>query len=160
MSMDFNENFVIARNVFEEIEDSTSINIRKIISENQNNILNQTNYTQIAIFSASIAIFKTLVNEFDQTKINPKIVLGHSLGEYSALVANNTLSLKDASKLIKIRGNLMHSAIEPNISGMAALIGKNCEFVENIILNHKLDVEVANDNSSQQVVISGSIESF
>ena len=59
MSMDFNENFVFSRNIFEEIEDSTKINLRKIISQNDNNILNQTNYTQISIFASSIVIPST-----------------------------------------------------------------------------------------------------
>ena len=79
MSMDFNENFDVARKVFQEIEDSTQINIRKIISENPLNNLNQTNYTQISIFSASMAIYKSLLNEFGYEIIKPKIFLGHSL---------------------------------------------------------------------------------
>ena len=65
MSMDFNENFDVAKKVFQEIEDITHINIRKIISENPLDNLNQTNYTQISIFSASMAIYKSLLSEFD-----------------------------------------------------------------------------------------------
>ena len=61
MSMDFNENFDAARKVFQEIEDSTRINIRKIITENPSDSLNQTNYTQISICSASMAIYKSLL---------------------------------------------------------------------------------------------------
>ena len=64
MAMDFNENFDVAKRVFQEIEDNTEINIRKIITENPSNNLNQTNYTQISIFAASMAIYKTLLNEF------------------------------------------------------------------------------------------------
>lgn len=158
MSMDFNDNFIISREIFDEIENTVKINIRDIILENTDNKLNQTNYTQIAIFSASMVIYKTLLNEIGLDKINPEIVLGHSLGEYSALVANNTLSLKDASNLIQIRGALMNSAITPNTSSMAAIIGKNAEFIENIINKNKLNIEVANDNSPMQVVISGMLE--
>ena len=61
MSMDFNENFDVAKKVFQEIEDSTQINIRKIITENSSDNLNKTNYTQISIFSASMAIYKSLL---------------------------------------------------------------------------------------------------
>ena len=149
MAMDFNENFNISKNVFSEIEDSTKINIRKIIHKNQEDKLNQTNYTQIAVFAASTVIFKTLLDQIGIEIIKPEIVMGHSLGEYSALVANHSLNLAEASHLIKIRGELMNSAIEPNMSGMAAIIGKNVNEINEII--------VANDNSPMQVVVSGLI---
>ena len=158
MAIDFNDNFTTAKNVFQDIEDSTKINIRKIIYENQDDKLNQTNYTQLAIFSASTAIYKTLINQIGFDIVNPKIVLGHSLGEYSALVANKFLNLVDASNLIKIRGELMNSAIKPNLSGMAAIIGKNANFVDELIKNNNLNIEIANDNSPMQVVVSGLIE--
>ncbi|MDC0193214.1 ACP S-malonyltransferase [Pelagibacteraceae bacterium] len=158
MSMDFNENFDVSRRVFQEIEDSTQINIRKIITENPLDILNQTNYTQISIFSASMVIYKTLLSEFGNEIIKPKIFLGHSLGEYSALVAGNLISIKDASILIKKRGELMHSSIEPNISGMAAIIGKNADFIDDVINKNNLKIVIANDNSPMQVVVSGLIE--
>jgi [acyl-carrier-protein] S-malonyltransferase len=158
MSMDFNENFDVARKVFQEIEDSTRINIRKIIAENPLDRLNQTNYTQISIFSASMAIYKSLLSEFGNEIMKPKILLGHSLGEYSALVAGNLINIKDASILIKKRGELMHSSIEPNVSGMAAIIGKNADFIDDIINKNNLKIVIANDNSPMQVVVSGLIE--
>ena len=157
MTKDFNDNFPFSSKVFDEIEDSIKINIRKIIYEDDNGKLNQTNYTQIAIFSASIVIYKTLIKEIGLYTINPKIVLGHSLGEYTALVASNVISLSDASNLIKIRGELMNSAIKPNLSGMAAILGKNADFINAIIKKFQLNVEIANDNSPMQVVISGMI---
>ena len=155
MAIDFNENFNISKDIFTEIEDATKIEIRKIIIENQEDKLNRTNFTQIAIFSASIVIYRTLINQIGLEIINPEIVLGHSLGEYSALVAINSLNLKDASRLIKIRGELMHSAIEPNTSGMAAIIGKNAKDIDEIIAKNNLDIVIANDNSPMQVVVSG-----
>jgi len=158
MSMDFNENFDVARKVFQEIEDITQINVRKIITENPSDNLNQTNYTQISIFSASMAIYKSLLVEFGYEIIKPKILLGHSLGEYSALVAGNLINVADASILIKKRGELMHSSIEPNVSGMAAIIGKNAEFIDDVINKNNLKIVIANDNSPMQVVVSGLIE--
>ena len=154
MAMDFNKTFVFSRKIFEEIEEYTKINIRKIICED-NDKLNQTNFTQIAIFSVSTVIYKTLIDQIGIDIINPKIVIGHSLGEYSALVASNVLSLSDASNLIKKRSELMNSAIKPNFSGMAAIIGKNADFVTNLIKNNNLNIQIANDNSPMQVVISG-----
>ena len=72
MAMDFNENFDVAKRVFQEIEDNTEINIRKIITENPLDNLNQTNYTQISIFSASMAIYKSFLSEFGYEIIKPK----------------------------------------------------------------------------------------
>ena len=158
MSMDFNQNFDVAKRVFQEIEDSTQINVRKIITENPLNNLNQTNFTQISIFSASIAIYKSFLSELGNEILKPKFVLGHSLGEYSALVAANFINIADASKLIKKRGELMHSSIKPNISGMAAIIGKNVDFIDDVIKKNNLKVVIANDNSPIQVVVSGLIE--
>ena len=158
MSMDFNENFDAARKVFQEIEDNTRINIRKIIADNPSDRLNHTNYTQISIFSASMAIYKSLLSEFGNEIMKPKILLGHSLGEYSALVAGNFINIKDASILIKKRGELMHSSIEPNVSGMAAIIGKNADFIDDVINKNNLKIVIANDNSPMQVVVSGLIE--
>ncbi len=158
MAIDFNDCFPVAKSIFEEIEETSKINIRKIITDNYQDRLNQTNYTQIAIFSASMVIYKTLLNQINPDIINPRIVLGHSLGEYSALVANQVISLSDASNLIKTRGKLMQSAIKPHTSGMAAIIGKNAEFIEEIIKINKLNIEIANDNSPIQVVVSGLID--
>jgi len=158
MSMDFNENFDVARKVFQEIEDSTQINIRKIITENPSDNLNQTNYTQISIFSASMAIYKSILSEFGTEIMDPKIFLGHSLGEYSALVAGDFINIKDASILIKKRGDLMHSSIEPNLSSMAAIIGKNADFIDDVINKNNLKIVIANDNSPMQVVVSGLIK--
>jgi [acyl-carrier-protein] S-malonyltransferase len=158
MSIDFNENFDVAKKVFQEIEDSTQINIRKIITENPSDNLNKTNYTQISIFSASMAIFRTLQSEFGNEILKPKILLGHSLGEYSALVAGNFINITDASILIKKRGELMHSSIEPNVSGMAAIIGRNADFIDDVINKNNLKIVIANDNSPMQVVVSGLID--
>ena len=155
MSKDFYNNYPIAKEVFEIIEDYSKINIKKIIFENNDNLLNQTKYTQISIFCASISIFKVIEKEIDLEKLNISSMLGHSLGEYTALTAAGYISIKDCALLLKIRGNLMQNSFEPNKSGMAAIIGLNCQKVEKIIHNNKLNIEIANDNSPMQVVISG-----
>ncbi len=155
MAKDFFDNFKEAKNTFEEIEDSTNINLKKIIFGNDTTLLNLTNFTQISIFACSISIYKTLEANFDFEKIKISNMLGHSLGEYSALAASKCITVNQASTLLKIRGELMNSAIEPNTTSMAALIGMNCEEIEQIIKINNLDIEIANDNSPGQVVISG-----
>ena len=155
MSEDFYINFLNSKLVFEEVEDSTSINVKKIIFNDPLNQLNLTNYTQLCIFTASYSIFKVIETEFDLKKINVNTMLGHSLGEYSALASSYKITLSDCSKLLKLRGDLMHKAIKPNESGMAALIGLDCLSIENIIYEQNLNVQIANDNSPIQVVISG-----
>ncbi len=158
MTKDFYDNFREFKNVFSEIEDSTKLNLKKIIFSDDSKLLNTTNYTQISIFAASIGIYKTLESNHDFSSKIPKIrfMLGHSLGEYSALAASKSLSISQASILLQKRGELMNSAVEPNATSMAALIGMNCAKIEEIIKKNNLDVEIANDNSPSQVVISGS----
>jgi len=155
MSKDFYDNFIRAREVFELIADTTKIDIKDIIFNNPADLLNQTQYTQLSIFCSSISIFKVLSEEIDIQKLNVSCMLGHSLGEYTALTAAEILSIEDCSLLLKTRGELMQNAYEPNQSGMAAIIGMNCENVEKLINNHNLKVEIANDNSPLQIVISG-----
>ncbi len=158
MARDFHDNFKIAKLIFEKIEDFTSINLRKIIFSDNDELLNQTDITQLSIFATSAAIFYTLIDEnkiiFDENSV----MLGHSLGEYTALTCSNKLSLEDASILLKKRGSLMHNALEKNTYGMAALIGSPVSEIYKIIKENNLNLNVANDNSPIQVVISGKIK--
>lgn len=160
MSEDFYNNFLNSKLVFEEVEDSTSIDVKKIIFEDPLNQLNLTNYTQLCIFTASYSIFRVIETEFDLKKMNVNTMLGHSLGEYSALASSYKITLSDCAKLLKLRGDLMHRAINPNESGMAALIGLDSISIQNIIDEVNLDVQIANDNSPIQVVISGMINNI
>ncbi len=158
MAKDFYDNFKISRLIFEEIEEYTNIDLRKIIFENEENKLNLTQFTQISIFTASYVIFKTLEYENDLNSQNINIMLGHSLGEYTALACSNKISLKDCSLILKKRGELMNFAVTPNSTGMAALIGLSSDKVQKIIDINNLKLEIANDNSNIQVVVSGKIE--
>ena len=135
MARDFYDNFREFKDVFLEIEDSTKINLDKIIFSENTELLNSTNFTQISIFAVSIGIYKTLESSlgFNFQNSNIKYMLGHSLGEYSALAASKSLSITAASLLLKKRGELMNSAVEPNSTSMAALIGLNCDKIEDII---------------------------
>ena len=156
MAKDFHDNFKIAKNTFEEIEDYSSLNLRNIIFENNNNKLDLTQYTQICIFASSYVIFKTYVNENDLNINNINVMMGHSLGEYTALACSNKINLKECTLILKKRGRLMNDAVKPNQTGMAALIGKDAQYIEKIIQDNQLSLEIANDNSPMQIVISGS----
>ena len=156
MSKDFYDNFKIAKTTFEEIADYVNIDLKKLIFEDKDNLLNFTNYTQISIFTASLSIFKTLINETGINIKDIRFMLGHSLGEYTALACSQKLSLKECSLILKKRGQLMNDAVLPDKTSMAALIGSNFQKIQKIILENKMNIEVANDNSPIQVVISGS----
>ena len=158
MAKDFHDEFLVAKETFEIIENSVNINLRDIIFHNKSELLNITKYTQLAIFSSSMSIFNVLKNEIDINKLSINYSLGHSLGEYSALTASKVISIEDCSILLKIRGELMQNAFKENMSGMVAIIGLDCIKIEKIIKDNELKVEVANDNTPSQVVISGTKE--
>ena len=160
MAKDFNDNFRVAKLIFEEIEEHTHIDIRDIIFNNYNNNLDLTQYTQICIFAASYVMFKTYVSENDLNISDIKVMMGHSLGEYTALACSNKINLKDCCLILKKRGELMSNAVPPNQTGMAALIGKDSNQIQSIIDKNNLDLEIANDNSTMQIVISGSKDSI
>ena len=155
MGKDFNENFKIANLAYQEIEDYSQINIRKIIFENEGNKLDLTQFTQICIFATSYVIFKTCLNETNLQLNNINVMMGHSLGEYTALACSNKISLKDCSIILKKRGELMNNEVIEIETGMAALIGKDSNYVQKIIDDNFFDLEIANDNSPMQIVISG-----
>ena len=160
MVRDFYDNFKLARQIFEEIEDYTQINLKKIIFENEENKLNLTKFSQICIFTASYVIYKTFDYEKNLNSENVNIMLGHSLGEYTALACSDKISLKDCSLILKKRGELMNFAVTPNETGMAALIGLPVNKIQEIIDNNNLKLEIANDNSEIQIVISGQVENL
>ena len=157
MTKDFYGNFIVSKRIFEEVEDYTKINLKKIIFEEDNKLIDNTKYTQICIFASSLMIFKALENEkiIDNSSIN--VMLGHSLGEYTALACSNKISLKECCLILKKRGELMNDAVPEKSTAMAALIGLDSEKINLIIKENNLDLEIANDNSPIQVVISGEI---
>lgn len=152
-----NEN---AKRLFEQANDILGFNISNIMFNGTDEELKQTKVTQPAIFLHSVIAFKNL------NDAKPDMVAGHSLGEFSALVANNVLSFEDALKLVSIRANAMQKACEINPSTMAAVLGLADEKVEDIckIVTNELGnaqiVVAANYNCPGQLVISGSMEAI
>ena len=157
MGKDFYDSFQEVKDTFGLLSELTKINLEDIIFNNPSNLLNETQYTQIAIFTVSISLYKIL-KLLNNRNLDINYMLGHSLGEYSALCAAKIISIEDCAYLLKNRGELMQKAYKPNQSGMAAIIGIDCLKAENIINDNQLSVQIANDNSPIQIVISGKKE--
>ena len=158
MGKDFYDSFQEVKDTFNTISDVSKIDIKDIIFNNPSDLLHQTQFTQISIFAVSISLFQVLKKHLDISDLKINFMLGHSLGEYSALCAANYFTIKDCAYLLKNRGELMQNAYEPNKSTMAAIIGINCIKAEKIIKENNLEIEIANDNSPIQIVISGKKE--
>jgi [acyl-carrier-protein] S-malonyltransferase len=139
-----------ARELFELADDILGFRISEVMFFGSNEDLKLTNVTQPAIFLHSVILYTTLNNP------QPHFVAGHSLGEFSALVANNTLQFDDALKLVQARAKAMQHACEVNPSTMAAILGLEDAIVENICASIIDEVVVpANYNCPGQIVISG-----
>ncbi|TVQ76674.1 MAG: [acyl-carrier-protein] S-malonyltransferase [Flavobacteriales bacterium] len=139
-----------ARALFELANETLGFSITDIMFSGSEEDLRQTRVTQPAIFIHSVVAAKFLSTE------KPEMVAGHSLGEFSALVANGTLEFSDALKLVSIRAEAMQKACEAEPSTMAAVLGLADEVVENICAQTEGIVVAANYNCPGQLVISGS----
>ena len=138
------------KQLFEEADDILGFDLSKIMFHGSEEELKQTKVTQPAIFLHSIA--ELYQNEND---INPSLVAGHSLGEFSALVANKSMSFSDGLKLVSIRAMAMQKACENNKGGMAAILGLDDKIIEETCKSFQGYVVAANFNCPGQVVISG-----
>lgn len=142
-----------ARVLFEKANEILGFPISDIMFFGSMEELKQTEVTQPAVFLHSVIAFKTIV----QTK--PDMVAGHSLGEFSSLVANECLSFEDALLLVSLRAKAMQKACELNPSTMAAILGLDDEKVEEVCASVRNEIVVtANYNCPGQVVISGTLE--
>ena len=154
----FYENFVTAKSVFEEVDDTLNFKLSKLIFDGDISELSLTSNTQPALMAVSIAILRVLLEEY-KININQKFkfVCGHSLGEFTALCAANVISLKDTANLLKIRGQSMQEAVPYGEGSMAALISSDFTELDNLLdMAKKTGVcEIANHNSTEQIVISG-----
>lgn len=143
------------RTIFEQANSILGFRISDIMFEGSEEALKQTNITQPAVFIHSVAAYMTLENP------TPSMVAGHSLGEFSALVANQTLSFEDALRLVSIRAQAMQAACEAVPSTMAAVLGLEDDKVEVICAQVQEKsgevVVAANYNCPGQLVISGSV---
>ena len=141
------------KELFQEADDILGFSLSKIMFEGTDDELKQTKVTQPAIFLHSIAELTLKDNN-----IKPDFVSGHSLGEFSALVANKVLSFRDGLKLVSMRAKAMQKACENNNGGMAAILGLEDEIIIETCKNFDGYVVAANFNCPGQVVISGNYE--
>jgi len=152
MGADLYENSSKAKELFKKANNILKFKITDVMFDGTEEDLRQTNITQPAIFLHSVILARVLGDNF-----KPDMVAGHSLGEFSALVANKTLSFEDGLKLVAKRASAMHKACELEPSTMAAIIGLEDEVVEKVCDGVKNVVVPANYNCPGQLVISGSV---
>ena len=155
MGLDLYENSSLAQELFEKANDILGFSITDIMFEGSAEDLKQTNVTQPAIFLHSVILAKTLGESF-----KPDMVAGHSLGEFSALVANGSLNFEDGLKLVSQRAQAMQKACELQPSTMAAVLGLEDAIVEKVCAKTEGIVVAANYNCPGQLVISGEVEAI
>jgi [acyl-carrier-protein] S-malonyltransferase len=153
MGKDLFEKYNLANELFLEANDILGFSITNIMFSGTDEGLKQTNVTQPAIFLHSVILSKVIGSKFDAD-----MVAGHSLGEFSALVASGALNFQDGLKLVTARAQAMQKACEMAPGGMAAILGLEDHIIENICKSIKGIVVAANYNCPGQLVISGSNE--
>jgi [acyl-carrier-protein] S-malonyltransferase len=153
MGKDLYENSPLAKEMFEKSNEILGFRITDLMFAGTDEDLRQTKVTQPAVFLHSVILAATLGDNF-----NPEMVAGHSLGEFSALVANKALTFEDGLRLVSARARAMQKACEIEPSTMAAILGLEDARVEEICKSIEEIVVPANYNSPGQLVISGSIK--
>ena len=151
---------VEARTTLEEASKALDYDMEELIASGPEDLLNQTEYTQPALLTVSVALFRYAMNNGGEF---PDVVLGHSLGEYAALVAAGAVRFEDAVKLVRRRGQCMQEAVPLGKGGMAAVLGLSDEEVTEICSSVTREsktglVEAANFNAPEQVVVAGDSE--
>ncbi len=159
MGKSLHDAFAAAREVFQEVDEALGQKLSKLIFEGPADDLTLTANAQPALMAVSLAAIRALDSEFSVSVSKAAFVAGHSLGEYSALAAAGALTISDAARLLRTRGNAMQAAVPVGEGAMAALIGKVDVALAEEIAAKGAEVGpcvVANDNNVGNVVISGS----
>ena len=134
MGKELAENFVTAKEVFEEVNEALGQNLFKIMAEGPENELMLTANTQPALMAHSMAVVKVLEKDFGiSLKDKATFVAGHSLGEYSAACASGVFSVSDTAKLLRIRGDAMQKAVPVGVGGMAAVLGVSFKDIDALV---------------------------
>ena len=159
MGKEFFDKFDLVKKFFREADDALSLPLSKIIFEGPKDELDLTINTQPAIFLISYSIFNVIKEEFNIDLRKAKYFGGHSLGEYSALSCAGYLNFSDTIRLLRARGNAMQNAVPKGDGGMAAVLGSTVDIIEKILEENQKNftVQIANDNSEGQIVLSGKI---
>ena len=157
MAMEFVRGFAAAREVLEEVDQATGLPLSRWIEKGPAEMLQRTEIAQPAILAASLAIYRVLESHLGD---RVSYLAGHSLGEYSALVAAGALGLADAACLVRRRGALMQQAVPEGEGGMTAVLGLSGEEVARVCASVKGAVSPANFNGPRQTVVAGEREAL
>jgi [acyl-carrier-protein] S-malonyltransferase len=159
MGKELYETFPEAREVFEEASEGAKVNIAKLCFDSSESELTLTYNAQPSIFTVSMAVLRVLRSSgFD---VEPILVAGHSLGEFSAAGASKVFSVSDGALIVRKRGEFMQEAVPAGVGGMTAVIGLPSDKVEEILKTVESGfVQVANFNTPEQTVISGEIKAL
>jgi len=162
MGRDFYEKYQSSKHIFEALDSILNRNLSKLIFNGNIEELSQTENSQPAIMTTSIAIFKALQDEKILSYDSFHAVAGHSLGEYSALVVNDSISFEDSVKLLKVRSRAMQESMPIGTGGMLALIGCDDQVITKVMNDASKygKIFIANDNANGQIVLSGEINSI
>lgn len=152
MGHDFYESYEVAKAVYDEASAYVDFNIKNLCFEEEQG-LDETKYTQMAMVTTSLAITKVLKEE----GITPVVTAGLSLGEYTAIATAGACSVNEAVSLVKGRGLYMQEAVPLGVGTMSAVLGMDTEKIE-VVLEHIEGAEIANYNCPGQIVITGTIE--
>jgi len=156
MGHDLHQQYIEAKEVYQEVDDSLKFKLSNIIFNGSAAEINLTSNTQPAIMATGVAIFRVLKSQQKIDITDFDFCAGHSLGEYTALVCSEALSLQEASIILRARGESMQSAVKTGEGGMAAILGAEIVEIEQIINEGSYEsVEISNDNCPGQIVISG-----
>jgi len=157
MGSDLYNKFDSAKKIFDSVDNTLGYSLSDIIINGPEDKLKLTENTQPAIMTVGVAICKVLKDNFNFNFENSKYFAGHSLGEYTALVCANSLTLERAAYLLHERGKAMQEAVPAGEGGMIAVLGMSIQEVEEEIksMTEINTCEIANDNSNSQVVVSG-----
>ena len=160
MGKNFYEKYDLVKDYFKEADETLNFALSKLILEGPKSELDLTLNTQPAIFLVSYSIFNVIKKEFNIDLNGANFFAGHSLGEYSALSCAGYIKFSDTIKILRTRGEAMQNAVPKGIGGMIAILGTTIENLENILNDHKnnFTVQIANDNSNGQIVVSGKID--
>ena len=160
MGYDLYKNHKEARLVYEEVDDVLGFKLSKIIFDGPSDDLTLTTNTQPALMATSMAVVRVIEDELGKDISSlTEMVLGHSLGEYSALCSINAISLSDTSKILRTRGKAMQEAVNNIETKMVAVIGLNIDDLRFELEGYKNVneeiCEIANDNCPGQIILSG-----
>jgi len=162
MGKEFYDKFDLVKNLFKEADETLNFSLSRLILEGPKEKLDLTANTQPAIFLISYSIYNVIKKEFNIDLSKAKYFAGHSLGEYSALSCSGYLNFSDTLKILRIRGDAMQNSVPKGQGGMVAVLGSTVEVIENILKDNEqnLSVQIANDNSDGQIVLSGKMDNL